>query len=1195
MAFAAAFAVTTILQVGIGMLFPAEGPRIKDLKVSGSTYGAPIPWAFGHVRVGGNLIWSKPIRERKKKKSGKGGSYNEYTYFCTFAMGLCKGPVSQIRKIWADSKLIYDITGESGAVNNSKYRIRFYNGAEDQMPDSLMIADRGEGNTPAFRGLAYIMFDDMPLADFGNRIPQFAVEVFVGVGTSSALANPITIDGTTPIEDDFVARESYADWDRGYIYNHYPDELRRVSISSGEQDRVVGTTAFGFPETNTSYDNQRLSRLLCVGRDGAPFVTHGGDWAMLPIDRLDPYSYRCAATFGTVEAGGAANTETGFVNTRAAAVAQASDGTEFLLALGEAGQVGVLRTSDLTYKLGRDLALTGALSGDDFYPIGRDAVNTGFPTFYVLWGRSGAFKLSRIGDGTQIDLYNLPATGVYGIVWDSGAPGVVMMWRDATGSFISKWSEDTGQEIWRTPINGAPVDLVGHTRILNSEFSWVYNGAVYLIDTSTGAFLDRSVDPVDGSIDDNPVVGMPDWPQYIANYPIINTTWVLFGHAVADNIISYAQYYWYHTGQADGQTLPMITVATGQGIPLPAPYTTYTPDAMIYDSTRGLIIGLGDVSLLIHTGSAGTGTTVGAAVERLLREGGLTSQDFDLTAIYAINMRGYGWASGTNIKELIEQLRRLYLFDLVERDGRIVAVMRGDGSDGNGQSVATIPQNILGSSSEDVSDFWRETRTQEAELPERVTLNFMNWDADFETSMSSTKRITNPYPTMFSRQQIALEMNVVMTPGEAKKQVNRILYSQWAERNKHETTLPWACLDLDPGDLITVNMNDGRSYFDRMHRTEMGADYSIQLEAYSQDNTAYIWDDLNADGGSHTPPTIQVPKPSTPLVLNTPLLRDADDTGGSFSRYYIGVGNGAPGAFMGATLMKSFNNTDYDSMFSETSDVEWGTSANALASPRQGYYALDWTSRLTIYPAVSWFELEPITNDELWRGLNLCVIGDEVIQFRDCEQNGDGSWTLWNLLRGRRGTQYACDSHTIGEKFIFLNAETINLAGDTLDSRGQARFFKSVSSGQSIIDAAPIQINYEPRDLMPYAVNEVQRSFEVNGDVTIDWKRRTRIGGNLQDGTGEVPLGEATERYEVYILSAPFSGDLSRGFPPSVYRRLYTSVTPTVTYTAADQTADGYDADLDTLHVVIYQLSASVGRGFPSARSIEPFRTNFEY
>jgi hypothetical protein len=110
---------------------------------------------------------------------------------------------------------------------------------------------------------------------------------------------------------------------------------------------------------------------------------------------------------------------------------------------------------------------------------------------------------------------------------------------------------------------------------------------------------------------------------------------------------------------------------------------------------------------------------------------------------------------------------------------------------------------------------------------------------------------------------------------------------------------------------------------------------------------------------------------------------------------------------------------------SRDSDVEWGTVLGVMPTPPMGPFALDWKTRLTIMPAVDWFALESITDDDLWAGANACLVGDEVIQFRDAVENPNGSWTIWNLLRGRRGTEYACDRHVPGERFIFLSNATI--------------------------------------------------------------------------------------------------------------------------------------------------------------------------
>nr|WP_321490386.1 glycoside hydrolase/phage tail family protein [uncultured Hyphomonas sp.] len=57
----------------------------------------------------------------------------------------------------------------------SQVTYRLYRGEETQAPDPLI--EMIEGATPAYRGTAYIVFEDLPLDDFGNRIPQLNFEI----------------------------------------------------------------------------------------------------------------------------------------------------------------------------------------------------------------------------------------------------------------------------------------------------------------------------------------------------------------------------------------------------------------------------------------------------------------------------------------------------------------------------------------------------------------------------------------------------------------------------------------------------------------------------------------------------------------------------------------------------------------------------------------------------------------------------------------------------------------------------------------------------------------------------------------------------------------------------------------------------------------------------------------------------------
>jgi hypothetical protein len=174
-----------------GILFgpKQEGPRLSDLKVQGSQYGGMIPVLFGYFRVAGMIRWSTDLKEHAHKSSGKGGGPTNYTYSCSFAIRLndteATGPILGIRKIWADKRLIYDTTQTTNAL--AQLPITIYLGTEDQLPDPTIESVLGVGNVPAYRGTAYVVFTDLDLTDYFNRIPQFEFEVHA-TGTPPALS-----------------------------------------------------------------------------------------------------------------------------------------------------------------------------------------------------------------------------------------------------------------------------------------------------------------------------------------------------------------------------------------------------------------------------------------------------------------------------------------------------------------------------------------------------------------------------------------------------------------------------------------------------------------------------------------------------------------------------------------------------------------------------------------------------------------------------------------------------------------------------------------------------------------------------------------------------------------------------------------------------------------------------------------------
>ncbi len=147
------------------------GARLDELHVLSSTDGAPMPIPYGRVRLGGQVIWvDQPVEHQiNSRAGGKGGPrVSERKYTVSFAVGLCEGVIDGVGRMWADGAL----------HNGSAVNMRVYLGDEDQLVDPLIETKEGSARAPAFRGLAYIVFEGFALEDFGNRIPQISIEVF---------------------------------------------------------------------------------------------------------------------------------------------------------------------------------------------------------------------------------------------------------------------------------------------------------------------------------------------------------------------------------------------------------------------------------------------------------------------------------------------------------------------------------------------------------------------------------------------------------------------------------------------------------------------------------------------------------------------------------------------------------------------------------------------------------------------------------------------------------------------------------------------------------------------------------------------------------------------------------------------------------------------------------------------------------
>jgi hypothetical protein len=161
------------------------GPRLKDLSVTTSSYGSAVARQFGTMRVAGTIIWATDLVESNQSSGGGKGQPSvttySYSYSSSFAVAISSRPIQSVGRIWADGNLLRGADGDMKVGGT----LRFYTGAGDQQPDPLIASAEGADGCPAFRGMAYAVFEDLQLADYGNRIPSLTFEVVADTGDLS--------------------------------------------------------------------------------------------------------------------------------------------------------------------------------------------------------------------------------------------------------------------------------------------------------------------------------------------------------------------------------------------------------------------------------------------------------------------------------------------------------------------------------------------------------------------------------------------------------------------------------------------------------------------------------------------------------------------------------------------------------------------------------------------------------------------------------------------------------------------------------------------------------------------------------------------------------------------------------------------------------------------------------------------------
>ena len=293
------------------------------------------------------------------------------------------------------------------------------------------------------------------------------------------------------------------------------------------------------------------------------------------------------------------------------------------------------------------------------------------------------------------------------------------------------------------------------------------------------------------------------------------------------------------------------------------------------------------------------------------------------------------------------------------------------------------------------------------------------------------------------------------------------------------------------------------------------------------------------------------------------VLRDNDDPGGGNFRI----------TQISLEILKAPKENVYLTMLPLEVLREIGSATASQAARGKSWMVFDKVNYIDVTFSYGTAPSSAADDYEVLNGANIALWGSEIVQFRDVTSLGGNRYRLSHLLRGRFGTEWAMRSHLLGDRFIMLDTTSIKRTTHPQGDIGVGKLYKAVTIGQTLSSAVTRGFANYAAGLKPYAPCHVTGSRDMSDNLTISWFRRSRVDAEWRDAI-DVPIGEDSEFYEIDVLDG--SGNVLRTIE---------ATTTTASYTAAEQTTD-FGSPQDSIAIVVYQLSATVGRGYGTSKNV---------
>lgn len=1137
-----------------------KGSRIEDNTVLRASYGASIPIGYGTIRLAGNIIWEGERIEEKHTSGGKGGPKTEtYTYRQSFAVAFANREAQGINKIWIDANLAYDSSSSGSApdadeqntiIPNLKFNTHL--GGSAQAADAIIEAEKGTGNTPAYRGICYVVFDNLDLTPWGGRKP---VNLEAEITFNQTDYHPYyAIDNDATIRNalSYGVGGLYKDPYRPLVYGMASRTsgencLVRINLETREieySDLIQSTRSiFGYVFRNFGWFSTIL-RSAVIDEDGF-FWAQKGNNNCSPIFKFDPN--RC---------------------------------TEF---------------SEWPYQIGTWGALLGPVPAWDAISSMSYLTTADIPGLgKVIIAVDGLFGAIAVGSReyahstapTRFRFYGHQK--LWGMGYSVSGPGVMdkdgIFW--CVGKRTTFFSGSTDAALYRLDYQILPnLDLVRYPGTLFT-ISWTMT--TYDLKTSIGQINHLLYDEDSHGlilIGQNGTSASPG--TYAARYDIAS-------EAITDTLsigdVTYGETANTHnTAYLGGIQEGVFMLLSGSGgakirasdLSVIKEYKwsdwgisfSITADS-IWDPYTNAILTSGYNStgkyrypLLIYLDRTMSGAEdLQTVVEDLCARAGFSAADIEASDLAGGVVRGYKVTGGDAVAAL-QQLAAVYFFDGNESDWKI----KFEGIDKT--ATATLAEDDLGADNDRANEqALTERFVADTDIPYQVIIDYLDLDRDYETGSQMDGRCTE---SVSSRRISQEQYPIVLNADEARQVAQKRLYLLWNERREIELQTLYKYLRTDAGDVISVSY-DSNSYTLRVKSAELGAGLVVNLAGTLLDIDALV-SAIVGDPGNYSDKNVSILGQCELFLFDIPLLRAVDFVADTLATVYTAM-KAFNSDWPGGTVRKSADGYQWESLLTQTKQMVWGCATTKLGATTN-WETWDRFKTLTVQMGNGTLSSAASEVDCLNRFTNAALLKSgthwELIQFVDVQDNGGGSYTVSTLLRGLNGTDPYQSGHYAGDLFILLDSETINKYQPSSGEIGLERFYRADTLGSERVGIEK-KLTLEGVSLKPWTVCSIAGTRDGSDNLTITWKRRTRANGEWMDGIETVPLNESSEAYEVEVID-PADG--------KTILRTIDATSETCAYSAAEQAADGLTPG-DDVQIVIYQLNAAAGRGYAAEATI---------